>query len=216
MPAGVGVEQDHRYSNKQLKLQRGIKAPAVYKVKVDTRKVHKGVIGKWVAERLTGMLGFEDEVVIGLVNNTLDSDTNPNPRELQVNLTGFLEKKAQEFVTELWELLTTAQETPSGIPAKLLEQRKAAISARQAADSASITAAAAGAMSQGPGAVAAALQRHAATAQQGPGTHSADARRSRHHQVAGGGPRDTVGRQGVDDGGASRPPRRWEEQHRWQ
>lgn len=43
---------------------------------------------------------------------------------MQVNLTGFLEKKTPAFVKELWGLLLSAQESESGIPAKFLEEKK--------------------------------------------------------------------------------------------
>ena len=44
---------------------------------------------------------------------------------MQMNLTGFLHgKNARVFMQELWELLTSAQETIGGIPTKFLEQKK--------------------------------------------------------------------------------------------
>ena len=42
-----------------------------------------------------------------------------------MNLTGFLHgKNARIFMQELWELLTSAQESIGGIPTKFLEQKK--------------------------------------------------------------------------------------------
>ena len=35
------------------------------------RKVNKLVMEKWVTQKVTELLGFEDEIVIGLVVNTL-------------------------------------------------------------------------------------------------------------------------------------------------
>lgn len=44
---------------------------------------------------------------------------------MQINLTGFLNgKNARVFMTDLWELLISAQESPSGIPPKFIEQKK--------------------------------------------------------------------------------------------
>jgi serine/arginine repetitive matrix protein 1 len=117
----------------------------------------------WVAQKLTGMLGFEDEVVIGLVNNMLDSETHPDPRELQVTLTGFLEKRASEFVLDLWKMLISAQTSATGIPSSLLDEKKAQISAQQAADK-SLVGAAAADIAGLRGSVAAALSRHASNA----------------------------------------------------
>ena len=50
---------------------------------------------------------------------------NPDPKEMQMNLTGFLHSKyARIFLQELWDLLLSAQETVGGIPAKFVEQKK--------------------------------------------------------------------------------------------
>lgn len=44
---------------------------------------------------------------------------------MQINLTGFLNgKNARVFMTDLWELLISAQESSSGIPPKFIEQKK--------------------------------------------------------------------------------------------
>ena len=57
---------------------------------------------------------------------------NPNPKTMQINLTGFLNaKNAMRFMSELWELLTSAQDNIAGIPAAFLEQKKEEIKKRQ-------------------------------------------------------------------------------------
>ena len=44
---------------------------------------------------------------------------------IQINLTGFLNgKNAREFMGELWDLLISAQNSPDGIPPKLVELKK--------------------------------------------------------------------------------------------
>lgn len=44
---------------------------------------------------------------------------------MQINLTGFLNgKNARVFMTDLWELLLSAQESPTGIPELLMEMKK--------------------------------------------------------------------------------------------
>ena len=45
-----------------------MKFPEELQVKIDTRKVHKEVIKVWYTNRVTELLGFEDEVVIGWVD----------------------------------------------------------------------------------------------------------------------------------------------------
>lgn len=48
-----------------------------------------------------------------------------DPKQMQINLTGFLNgKNAREFLRELWELLVSAQINPSGIPDTFIEAKK--------------------------------------------------------------------------------------------
>ena len=57
---------------------------------------------------------------------------NPDGRQMQMNLTGFLNaKNARTFIQDLWELLLSAQENIGGIPAVFLEQKKEEIKMRQ-------------------------------------------------------------------------------------
>jgi len=57
---------------------------------------------------------------------------NPDGRQMQMNMTGFLNaKNARTFIQELWELLLSAQENIGGIPAVFLEQKKEEIKMRQ-------------------------------------------------------------------------------------
>lgn len=57
---------------------------------------------------------------------------NPDPKDMQINLTGFLNpKNSRIFIQELWELLCSAQDNISGIPAQFVEQKKEEIKKRQ-------------------------------------------------------------------------------------
>lgn len=50
---------------------------------------------------------------------------------MQINLTGFLNgKNARVFMTDLWELLLSAQDSPTGIPEKFIEKKKEEIKKR--------------------------------------------------------------------------------------
>lgn len=135
-------------------------------VKVDMSKVNLDTIKPWITQRVTQLLGVEDDVVVEFIFNMLEKKQVrghslastpplsllsllslllsppllfalhffflnpsmhqfPDPRELQMNLTGFLHgKNARIFMQELWELLTSAQESIGGIPTKFLEQKK--------------------------------------------------------------------------------------------
>ena len=77
----------------------------------------------WIHQEVTKYLGFEDEVVIGYIESQLA--TSPlDPKVMQLTLTGFLEANTATFMSELWELLLSAQGSPHGIPAIFLEQKK--------------------------------------------------------------------------------------------
>merc|ERR1711971_944652 len=43
---------------------------------------------------------------------------------LQVNMTGFMERKAAPFCSELWKYLLSAQESPVGVPKEFVEKKK--------------------------------------------------------------------------------------------
>lgn len=81
------------------------------------------VIKSWVTEELQRILGDDDDVLSNLVINFLDTP-EVDPRIIHINLSGFLESKTAEFVEKLWNLLLSAQTTPSGIPFKMLEDKK--------------------------------------------------------------------------------------------
>lgn len=107
-------------------------------------------------ERVTELLGFEDEVVIEYVFGQLEESrvrhppleqcqqhSNgvgsvpdpddvvhtqfPDAKTVQINLTGFLESKTAVFMSELWEMLVSAQSNIGGVPASILEAKKAEI-----------------------------------------------------------------------------------------
>lgn len=56
----------------------------------------------------------------------------PDPKEIQINITGFLNSKnARIFLSELWDLLLSAMQDPEGVPAALIEAKKMEIASRQ-------------------------------------------------------------------------------------
>ena len=54
----------------------------------------------------------------------LGTQESPNPKEMQHQLEGFLDKETPTFVKELWNLLLSAQAHPTGIPKLFLDQKK--------------------------------------------------------------------------------------------
>ena len=68
-------------------------------------------------------MGFEDEVVIEMIYNMME-EQQVDPRVIQINLTGFMEDNASVFTQELWNMLISAESSPMGIPAELIELEK--------------------------------------------------------------------------------------------
>ncbi|ORX89033.1 PWI domain-containing protein [Basidiobolus meristosporus CBS 931.73] len=97
--------------------------PPVRAARVDIKKVNLAVMKPWITNRVTSILGMEDEVVIDFVFSLLEQD-DLDAKSMQINLTGFLESKTQGFVLELWKLLLSAQDSIGGIPGEFLEQKK--------------------------------------------------------------------------------------------
>lgn len=47
-----------------------------------------------------------------------------NGKEVQISLTGFMEKNTVKFMKELWTLLISAQNNASGVPQQFLDAKQ--------------------------------------------------------------------------------------------
>ena len=121
---GVAGGDDVRFKNKEDALLKSTKYPSNFDERVDTSKVNLQVMRPWIAEKVEAILGFEDEVLVEFVSDHLESEQFPDPRKMQISLTGFLEKCARPFMAELWSLLLSAQDSVAGIPRAFVEQKK--------------------------------------------------------------------------------------------
>ncbi|KAL2155111.1 hypothetical protein VTH82DRAFT_3787 [Thermothelomyces myriococcoides] len=106
------------------KLLKSTKFPPEFNQKVDMQKVNIQVMKKWIANRVTELLGNEDDVVIELIFNLIEGARHPDIKSIQIQLTGFLDKDTPAFCKELWKLLLSAQASPQGVPKELLEAKK--------------------------------------------------------------------------------------------
>ncbi|KAJ8750522.1 hypothetical protein K2173_015674 [Erythroxylum novogranatense] len=119
---GTSADQDTRFSNKQAKLLKSQKFAPELDHLVDMGKVKMDVIRPWIANRVTELLGFEDEVLINFIYGLLDGK-EVNGKEVQISLTGFMEKNTGKFMKELWSLLLSAQKNESGVPQQFLDAK---------------------------------------------------------------------------------------------
>ncbi|VVB01877.1 unnamed protein product [Arabis nemorensis] len=127
---GTSAEQDTRFSNKQAKLMKSQKFAPELENLVDVTKVKMDVMKPWIATRVTELLGFEDEVLINFIYGLLDGKV-VNGKEIQISLTGFMEKNTGKFMKELWTLLLSAQTNSSGVPQQFLDAREAETKKKQ-------------------------------------------------------------------------------------
>ncbi|KAL9228705.1 hypothetical protein vseg_004256 [Gypsophila vaccaria] len=123
---GTSADQDTRFSNKHIKLLKSQKFPPELEHLVDPKKVKMDVVKPWIAKRVTEFLGgFEDEVLINFIYGLLDGNGKEiNGKEVQIQLTGFMEKNTSKFMKELWALLLSAQNNASGVPQQFLDAKE--------------------------------------------------------------------------------------------
>uniref|UniRef100_A0A7N0UP71 PWI domain-containing protein n=1 Tax=Kalanchoe fedtschenkoi TaxID=63787 RepID=A0A7N0UP71_KALFE len=120
---GTSADQDTRFSNKQAKLLKSQKFAPELDNLVDMTRVKIDVLRPWIAKRVTELLGFEDEVLINFIYGLLDGK-NVNGKEIQISLTGFMEKNTGKFMKELWTHLLSAQKNTSGVPQQFLDEKE--------------------------------------------------------------------------------------------
>ncbi|KAI0761259.1 hypothetical protein BD413DRAFT_495733 [Trametes elegans] len=137
---GTSADQDRRFSDKELKLLKTMKFPPEFEKKVDMRKVNLTVIRPWIVKKVIELVGFEDEVVVEYAMGLLEDDSQPtpDPRRMQINLTGFLTNSTPAFMSALWKLLLEAQESPAGVPRTFVEEKKEEMRQAKAGDSRAI------------------------------------------------------------------------------
>jgi len=126
----ASVTDDHA----MLKQLKKTKFPKSFSQSVNVSKINTPVLSQWAEDKITSILGFEDEIVqstaINLFFPNTDNDAGTNktkidPKRAQLNLVGFLgADEAASFSKELWEMMVDAQTSPHGIPRKLLDKKK--------------------------------------------------------------------------------------------
>ena len=128
---GVSADRDARFGDKMKKLLRTTPFPAHFNEKVDMKKVQLDAMLPWISQEVSKYLGFEDDVVVGYVETQLRAE-KVDPKEMQLHLTGFLEKNTSSFMGELWTLLLSAQSSAMGIPQQFLDKKKEEIREKRA------------------------------------------------------------------------------------
>ncbi|CAE6481432.1 unnamed protein product [Rhizoctonia solani] len=132
---GTSAEQDRRFADKEHRLLKSMKFPPEFDRKVDMRKVNLQVMRPWITKKVVELVGFEDEVVVEYAMGLLEDQSKPpDPKVMQINLTGFLESKTPAFMSALWTLLLEAQTSPAGVPASFVQEKKEELRQKHEAD----------------------------------------------------------------------------------
>ena len=88
--------------------------PALRPAQIDFSKVVARIdeVRVWVEAKLKDTLGVEDDVVEEMVMGLLQEGgkQGPDPKVMQVSLSGFLEKNAKRFMRDLWKYLKDVAE----------------------------------------------------------------------------------------------------------
>ena len=98
--------------------------PLFVAIQVDMKKVKLEILKPWIVQQVVHYMQTEDDVLIGLIFNLLETAQFPDPRKMQVQLTGFLERNTKTLMLDLWRLMLSAQSNELGIPEEFLEQKK--------------------------------------------------------------------------------------------
>merc|ERR1712110_552456 len=108
--------------------------------KVDLRRVNLDALKPWIADKIARLITEEDgctvppDVAIDFCYKqlSLKSILN-NGKEMQHNISTLIQvEPAQVYMSELWPLLLSAQNSPMGIPVAMVEAKKREILARNA------------------------------------------------------------------------------------
>lgn len=87
---GTNLNQDTRFSDKDLKLLKEMKFADVLSKKVDMSKVKLDVLRPWISTKITQLLKLEDDVIEEYVVNQLEEEKFPNAKKMQYDWTRYV------------------------------------------------------------------------------------------------------------------------------
>ena len=84
---------------------KDLKAAPILSTRIDVKKIDRNATNLWISAKLTELLGTEDEILEGMVQNSLDGTKELDPKTMIIELHTFLSDQSEVFVTELWTFL---------------------------------------------------------------------------------------------------------------
>eukprot|EP00793_Prasinoderma_coloniale_P001685 PRCOL_00003490-RA len=121
---GTGASTARFRDKAQAALRDKAQFSSALDAKIDFSKVVARIddVRVWVEAKLKDTLGVEDDVVEEMVMGLLQEGgkQGPDPKVMQVSLSGFLEKNAKRFMRDLWKYLKDVAEgkTAAAAPAR--------------------------------------------------------------------------------------------------
>lgn len=116
---------DQAEESKTKDIKQSKPSKSIFKQSVDIHKVNAVVIKKWITTELQKILP-DDEIALEFIFELLFGAENGKAfiHPIKEQLNDFVGKEQSEkFCLELWELLLDAQNNPTGVPTKLVEER---------------------------------------------------------------------------------------------
>ena len=108
------------------KKSKAPKYPPALDRRVDLRLVKFDVLKPWITDRVTELLGVEDEVLVAMIFNFLEMDQiHSSGAGIHSQLLTFLDVNTDAFMVELWDLLVSAMHNASGISQKFIDEKAA-------------------------------------------------------------------------------------------
>jgi len=79
-----------RFGDKDKKILKSENLPQEYETPIDISKIVLEPIKMWVERRVTEILGFEDDIVIGIINAQLEEpvEDKVDPKSIHLQLLG--------------------------------------------------------------------------------------------------------------------------------
>ena len=96
-------------ARERKRLKKLNKWPSFYDHKIDLLRIDRAQVGRWIEDKVTALLGFEDEVLVGTIQNTIMDSKDLDPLKVQNTLEPFLAEKTHDFMKELWAKLLVYQ-----------------------------------------------------------------------------------------------------------
>ena len=123
---GTKLGQDIRFKDPDKDTLLSMKTPKIFSTTVSKQNIIiLPIIKLWLNQQIIEFLEFEDETLVNLIINLINSSTDKiDPKNLQYQISGFLGDKTYSFMKKFWKLLINVQscylEDKLKIPSELI------------------------------------------------------------------------------------------------